>query len=145
MFGILVLLSSDVSGHEIVGVVTPLMIRMERMLKLIDNGLGNEAMDLAKKTYNDFHDQMRGKEEQGLQQGSLRIDHRFGTDVESMIHISLNQKDPDELQKGLRLLSFLLMMEKALIHLLNQINQGYYNRNFQFHLEQPLQYLYEHN
>ena len=111
-FTILVLLSNDVSGHEIVGEVTPLMIRMERMLKLIDNGLGNEAMDLAKKTYNDFHDQVRGKEEQGLQQGSLRIDHRFGTDVESMIHIALNQKDPYELQQGLRLLSFLLMLEK---------------------------------
>jgi hypothetical protein len=88
------------------------MIRIERMLKLIDNGLGNEAMDLAKKTYNEFHDQMRGKEEQGLQRGSLRVDHRFGTDVESMIHISLTQKDPEELQKGLRLLSFLLMLEK---------------------------------
>ncbi len=109
---ILILLGSDVWSHEIVGEVTPLMIRIERMLKLIDNGLGNEAMDLAKKTYNEFHDQMRGKEEQGLQRGSLRVDHRFGTDVESMIHISLTQKDPEELQKGLRLLSFLLMLEK---------------------------------
>jgi len=111
-FTILVLLSNDVSGHEIVGEVTPLMIRMERMLKLIGNGLGNEAMILARNTYNDFHDPGSVNEEQGLKHNGLRIDKRFGTDVASTISISLEQRDPVRLQTGLRSLSFLLMLEK---------------------------------
>jgi hypothetical protein len=112
VFMILVMISGEVAGHEIVGEVTPLMIRMQRMLMLIDNGLGNEAMKLSSSTYNDFLDPMTGKEEQGLKQNSARVDSRFGTDVESMISFALDWKYTVELKKGLRLLSFLLMLEK---------------------------------
>ncbi len=99
-------------GHEIVGEVTPLMLHMNHTLTFIKNGRSDEAMQMAKRVYEDFQEPMRQGKEAGLKTNSERIDRVFGTSSRLILINSIEQKNPNGLLAGVQLMSFLLMLEK---------------------------------
>ncbi len=99
-------------GHEIVGEVTPLMIHMQRVLILIENSKDESALDSAEKIFEDFEVPEGRTTEAGIKTNAVRVDKKYGFDLNVKIGASIRQGLTGELQKGLRQLSFMLMLEK---------------------------------
>ncbi|NKE73511.1 hypothetical protein [Candidatus Manganitrophus noduliformans] len=109
------LLSTDLSAHEVVGEVTPLMIHMKRVLLLIENGKEKESIREIRAVYEDFsHDMGMGMSMQGtgLKNTADQIDLRFGTRLKVSLEEALKKEDAPALQKAIQEIAFLLMLEK---------------------------------
>lgn len=118
ILGILVTLGCigvDLWAHEIVGQVTPLMIHMKRALLLIENVKDKEALHEIHMVYEDFsHDMGMGMmmEGIGLRATANQIDKRCGTHLGTPLEQVLEKGDVPALQKVVRELAFLQILEK---------------------------------
>ena len=102
-------------GHEVVGEVTPLMLHVQHTLALIESGRNNDALKMVMKIYEDFQEPLHQGIQAGIKTSSKRVDQAFGTASEPLLASSIEEKDLKGFQEGLRLLSFLLMLEKFVV------------------------------
>lgn len=108
-------LPPDLRAHEVVGEVTPLMIHMKRVLLLIENGKEKESIKETRAVYEDFsHEMGMGMVMQGagLKTTTGQIDRRFGTRLKTTLDEALKKEDAPRLEKVIREMAFLLMLEK---------------------------------
>ncbi len=111
-FGLLVIYSAPSYSHQIVGEVTPLLSRMEIIVRLIEAGDIELAFRETELIVEDFHYHKLTSVEDGLKTTINKIDKKFGTNLQTSLDESLIKKDPDDLRKTLQTLGVLLMLEK---------------------------------
>ena len=111
-FVLLVIYSAPSYSHQIVGEVTPLLSRMEIIVRLIEAGDIELAFRETELIVEDFHYHKLTSVEDGLKTTINKIDKKFGTNLQTSLDESLIKKDPDDLRKTLQTLGVLLMLEK---------------------------------
>ena len=112
-FGLLIIYSPAPSySHQIVGEVTPLLSRMEIIVRLIEVGDIELAFRETELIVEDFHYHKLTSVEDGLETTMNKIDKKFGTNLRTSLDESLIKKNPDDLRKTLQTLGVLLMLEK---------------------------------
>ncbi|MBI2485357.1 MAG: hypothetical protein HYW01_00040 [Deltaproteobacteria bacterium] len=99
-------------SHQIKGEITPLLNRMEIILRLIEGGKTEVAFKETQGILDDFHYHRPAGVEEGLRTTVARIDKKYGTDLEKPLNESIMKKDPAALKKSLQTLGVLLMLEK---------------------------------